>query len=67
MDKLVSRRALDALLDAGATPDKAIAAAEEIGDIVGEIRVLKWISGATLALVLVVIGLLFQIAIRLPS
>jgi len=44
-----------------------MAAAEEIGDVVGEIRVLKWISGATLALVLVVIGLLFQIAIRLPS
>ena len=43
------------------------AAAEEIGDIVGEIRVLKWISGATIALVLVVIGLLFQIAVRLPS
>ena len=66
MDKLLSRRTLTAHLEGGAKPGTATAAAEEIGDIVGEVRMLKWMSGVTIALVLVVIGLLFQIALRLP-
>ncbi len=56
----------DALIDAGATPDKARAAAEEVAayerdvaDIKSDLRVLKWGQGVTFAAVLAVLLKLF--------
>ena len=65
MAKLLAAKTYHALVDAGAKPERALAAAEEIGDVVSEVRMLKWMSGVTIGLVLIVIGLLFQVALRL--
>lgn len=65
MAKLLSAKTYAALVDAGAKPGTALAAAEEIGDVVSEVRMLKWMSGVTIGLILIVIGLLFQVALRL--
>jgi hypothetical protein len=52
----------DALIEAGATPDKANKAAKELAgyerefaDIKGDLRVLKWAQAATFAAVLAVL------------
>lgn len=66
MARLLSAKSYAAHIEAGAKPETAVAAAEELGDVVGEARLLKWMSGVTIALVLVVIALLFQLALRLP-
>jgi len=63
--KLLSAKTYEAHVSAGAKPEAALAAAEEIGDVVSEVRMLKWMSGVTIGLVLIVIGLLFQVALRL--
>jgi hypothetical protein len=56
----------DALLDAGATPEKAAKAAEELAgydrefaDIKSDLRVLKWAQAATFAAVVAVLLKLF--------
>ena len=53
-------------VSAGADADKALATAQEIGDVGHDVRVLKWMVGALLALTLLQFGVLFQIAFRLP-
>jgi len=63
--RLLSAKTYEAHVSAGAKPEAALAAAEEIGDVVSEVRMLKWMSGITIGLVLIVIGLLFQVALRL--
>ena len=65
MARLLSAKTCEAHVDAGAKPETALAAAEETGDVVSEVRMLKWMSGVTIGLVLIVIGLLFQVALRL--
>ena len=64
----------DALLEAGATPEKAAKAAEEaaayenrLAKIETDLTVLKWMVGTNLALTLIVLGLIFQIFLRLPK
>lgn len=57
-------------VSAGADPEVALAAAEEMGDIATDVRILKWMVGIVIALLLaglsVVAAALFQIALRLP-
>ena len=53
-------------LSAGADPEAALAAAEDLGEIAGEVRILRWMVGSVLGLLLVVLAALFQIALRLP-
>ena len=47
------------------------AAAEEMGEIASDVRILKWMVGVVIALLLagftVVTGALFQISLRLPA
>ena len=51
---------------AGADPEAALAAAEEMGEIAGEVRILRWMVGSVIGLLLIVLAALFQIALRLP-
>lgn len=53
-------------VSAGAGPEAALAAAEEMGEIAGEVRILRWMVGSVIGLLLVVLAALFQIALRLP-
>ena len=58
-------------VSAGAAPEAALAAAEEMGEIAGDVRILKWMVGVVIALLLagftIVAGALFQISLRLPA
>ena len=63
---LVSRRALKAFLNKG-DPDAAADGAAEIGCLVAEVRGLHGRVNLLIALVLLVLGVLVQIALRLPS
>ena len=53
-------------VSAGADPEAALAAAEEMGEVAGEVRILRWMVGSVIGLLLVVLAVLFQIALRLP-
>ena len=53
-------------VSAGADPEAALAAAEEMGEVAGEVRTLRWMVGSVIGLLLVVLAALFQIALRLP-
>ena len=53
-------------VSAGADPEAALAAAEEMGEVAGEVRILRWMVGSVIGLLLVVLAALFQIALRLP-
>ena len=57
-------------VSAGADPDAALAAAEELGEVVADVRIVKWMVGVVIGLLLaglsVVAAALFQIALRLP-
>ena len=53
-------------VSAGADPEAALDAAEEMGEIAGEVRILRWMVGSVIGLLLVVLVALFQIALRLP-
>ena len=53
-------------VSAGADPEAALAAAEEMGEIAGEVRILRWMVGSVIGLLLIVLAALFQIALRLP-
>ena len=47
-------------------PELALEAAAEMGEIAGDVRILKWMVGASIGLTLVMLAMLFQIALRLP-
>ena len=52
-------------------PREVNAVAEEMGEIASDVRILKWMVGVVIALLLagftVVTGALFQISLRLPA
>ena len=64
--KVISARMRGALVDAGASDATAEDAAADIGELAGEVRVIKWMVSSVLALNLLMLAALFQIAIRLP-
>ena len=64
--KTASVKTYTAHVSAGADPEAALAAAEEMGEIAGEVRILRWMVGSVIGLLLVVLAALFQIALRLP-
>ena len=69
--KTAASRTYMAHFSAGADPEAALAAAEEMGEIAGDVRILKWMVGVVIALLLagftLVAGALFQINLRLPA
>ena len=64
--KTVAAETFAAHLSAGADPETALRAAREMGDLGHDVRVLKWMVGASIGLTLVMLAMLFQIAPRLP-
>ena len=68
--KTAAAKTYMAHVSAGADPDAALAAAEEMGEIAGDVHVLKWMVGVVIALLLagfsIIATALFQIAVRLP-
>ena len=68
--KTAAAKTYMAHVSAGAAPDAALAAAEEMGEIAGDVHVLKWMVGVVIALLLagfsIIATALFQIAVRLP-
>ena len=64
--KTVAAETFAAHLSAGADPETALRAAREMGDLGHDVRVLKWMVGASIGLTLVMLAMLFQIALRLP-
>ena len=67
---LMSARTYAAHAAAGVEPDVALAAAEELGDIAADVRILKWMVGVLMTLYVAgtaaMVAMLFQIAVRLP-
>ena len=65
--KTVASKTYSALVSAGA----ALAAAEELGEVGTDVRILKWMVGVLMALVIAgfagMAAALFQISVRLPS
>ena len=64
--RMASSKAYAAHVSAGADAESALAAAEEIGEIATELRVLRWMLGSVVGLQLLVLAAVFQIALRLP-
>jgi hypothetical protein len=54
-----------ALVEAGASADTAETAAADVGELTGEIRVIKWMLGVLVAMTAGLYAVLFQIAFRL--
>ena len=50
--KTAASRTYMAHVSAGADPEAALAAAEEMGEIAGDVRILKWMVGVVIALLL---------------
>lgn len=65
--KTAAAKTYTAHVSAGADPETALAAAEEMGEVAGEVRILRWMAGSVIGLLLVVLAALFQIALRLPQ
>ena len=68
--KTAASKTYMAHVSAGADPDAALAAAEELGDVAADVHIVKWMVGVVIGLLLaglsVVAAALFQIALRLP-
>ena len=63
--RTVSAKMRAALVEAGASEATAEAAAADVGELAGEVRVIKWMLGALVAMVAGLYAILFQIVIRL--
>ncbi len=68
--KTVAAETFAAHLSAGADPATALKAAQEMGDLGHDVRVLKWMVGVVLAVAVtgfgIMISAILQIAFRLP-
>lgn len=71
MPETMARRTYEAHREAGASREAAGGAAADIGDLAGEVRILRWmvgtLIGVTVAGFLAMGAALFQIAVRLPG
>ena len=68
--KIVSAKMRAALVEAGASEVTAESAAADIGELAGEVRIIRWMLASLLGVVLTGFGLLgaalIQILVRLP-
>ena len=68
--KIISAKMRGALVEAGASEETAEAAAADIGELAGEVRIIRWMLATLLAVVVTGFGLLgaavVQILLRLP-
>ena len=67
----VASKTYSAHVSAGADPESALAAAEELGDLGADVRILKWMVNVLIALVLAgftrIATALFQLSLRFGS
>ena len=68
--KIIAARTRAALIEAGASEETAEAAAGDVGELAGEVRIIRWMLATLLAVVITGFGLLgaamVQILLRLP-
>ena len=68
--KIVSAKMRAALVEAGTSEATAESAAADIGELAGEVRIIRWMLASLLGVVLTGFGLLgaalIQILVRLP-
>ncbi len=68
--KIISAKMRAALVEAGASEETAEAAASDVGELSGEVRIIRWMLATLLAVVITGFGLLgaamVQILLRLP-
>ena len=67
MPETMARRTYEAHREAGASHETAAGAAGDIGDLGGEVRVLRWMVGTVIAIQIVTLAAVFQIALRLAG
>ena len=65
MPETMARRTYEALRAAGAGADKAAGAAADLGDLAGEVRILRWMVGTVIAIQIVTLAAVFQVVLRL--
>ena len=61
----MARRTYKAHREAGASHETAAGAAADIGDLGGEVRILRWMVGTVIAIQIVTLAAVFQVALRL--
>ena len=65
MPETMARRTYEAHREAGALHETAAGAAADLGDLAGEVRVLRWMVGTVIAIQIVTLAAVFQVALRL--
>ena len=61
----MARRTYEAHREAGASHATVAGAAADIGDLGGEVRILRWMVGTVIAIQIVTLAAVFQVALRL--
>lgn len=64
---MTAERLRKGLVDAGVEETVAASAAADVGDLVVEVRVIKWMLGGLVVMVAGLYAVLFQIMLRLPD
>ena len=67
MPETMARRTYEAHREAGASHETASGAAADIGDLGGEVRILRWMVGTVIAIQIVTLAAVFQVALRLGA
>ncbi len=67
MPDTMARRTYEAHREAGASHETATVAAADIGDLAGEVRILRWMVGTVIAIQIVTLAAVFQVALRLSA
>ena len=61
-----SAKSYAAYVAAGTPSEQALEAASEIGELAGELRIVRWMVGVSIGLSIAMLAMMFQIALRLP-
>ena len=65
MPETIAKRNYEAHREAGASHETAAGAAADIGDLAGEVRILRWMVGTVIAIQIVTLAAVFQVVLRL--
>ena len=65
MPETMARRTCEAHREAGASHETAAGAAGDLGDLTGEVRNLRWMVATVIAIQVVTLAAVFQVALRL--
>ena len=65
MPETMARRTYEAHREAGASHETTGGAAADIGDMASEVRILRWMVESVIAIQIVTLAAVFQVALRL--